>query len=333
MNGALGVCVVMRLRISAMTFFRGASCMANLIVSNQMYFESQVGGHCRVHATNMLLGRPAFSPPEFYAHAKAFAEMYDLPSDTVAHDYVTDDGLLLPSFVVERHHDPPVVTLAVTPGSARLWGYDPKHTVEFLLDMWDPESPGAFVFSPTHIWCVRRPNSDASSSAAAASSNDSAASASAATADAWYVCDSMSSSGPSRLESLERALRHSTGGSAVLSYVLVYTLRGARQILLPRIRRRLVESIQEGFPTDVRPVYTDIHARTVAFACMGDIGIFMAYALRVLYALGYRAESRELTASLREMYPTSKLDREIFQESVGRVLDSVLDVIELAVSA
>lgn len=302
-----------------------------------MYFESQSGGHCRVHATNMFLGRPAFSPPEFYAHAKSFAETYDLPSDTVAHDYVTDDGLLLPSFVAEKYHDPPIVTIAITPGSARLWKYDPSDTVRFMLDMWDPDSPGAFVFSPSHIWCVKRPPTLTTGSAAdvaeaSGSTTTNTAAAAAATATAWYVCDSMLSSGPRRFETLERALRYTTGGSVPLSYALVYTLHGAKRTLLPNIRRRLAQCLDEGFPTDVRPVYTDIHARTVAFACMGDIGIFTAYALRVLYVLGFRKESRELTARLREMYPTSKLDREIFQESVAHIIVTVLELLDRALA-
>ena len=70
-----------------------------------MYFERQVGGNCRIHAVNSLLGEPAVSSTQtFNRHAEEFGELIehyvsDHPQnnnimDHIQHDYICSNGLM-----------------------------------------------------------------------------------------------------------------------------------------------------------------------------------------------------------------------------------------------
>jgi hypothetical protein len=257
-----------------------------------MYFERQVGGNCRIHATNMLLGEARYTVGSFTDMATEFARRYDLPAGTaIAHDYVSEDGLLLPSFALECAR-PEWTTMTVTPGTAALLGYEEPLRHVFLAGLEDPDSPGVFVFHPGHIWAIRY----------------GAAGSAAGSARSATLLDSMRG-GPSPCP---RPFQRATNEM----YSLVFTAEGARTRLLPLLRSRLETKLaSRDFPEPPRDpeVASD---RTVAFACMGDIGLLLARLLRVVYNVVSRDEARRLSAAVRDCYSLARHAPLDFQERI-----------------
>lgn len=266
-----------------------------------MYFERQVGGNCRIHATNMLLGEPLYSPSSFSSLAERFATRYELPAGTaIAHDYITDDGLLLPSFAAEMARDG-WVSMAITPGTARLMGYEPSRQHAWISGLEDPQSPGCFVFNPGHIWSIRY------SGAAGASG-----------ARECVLLDSLRG-GPSPTPyPFDRPSPH--------MYVLFFTRSGTQSKLIPCLADRLTTLLAQPFPDPPRDLVVTSD-RTAAFASMGDVGPVLARLVRALFGAGATDAAKEASAQIRGLYPLAKTDPFAFQRSVQ---DSASHVLRLA---
>jgi hypothetical protein len=110
-------------------------------------------------------------------------------------------------------------------------------------------------------------------------------------------------------------------------YSLVFTPEGARTRLMPMIMARLREKLDaREFPEPPRSpeIASD---RTVAFACMGDVGLLLARLLRVMYNVVSRDEAKRLSAEVRDTYPTARHDPGAFRE---RIETLARETVELA---
>lgn len=265
-----------------------------------MYFEPQQGGLCRVHATNMLLQERRFREADLFALGRRFAARYALPGDGVEHDHGTEDGLILPGYMLECAR-PDWTTLLLAPGSERLLGMS---ALDFADRHGDADTPGALVCNAGHVWSVLRRSPDES-----------------------YLMDSLRG-GPQPLGrwNLRRA---ATGAWAV---VMVYGSPAAtRRTLLPVLRAALLRSLpSEAWPEwgrrrrEATRLESETRcARTSAVVLLGELGLLAACLVRILHRCGEAPRAALAARAMREAYGLAASDPAEFAARVGPVIASL----------
>lgn len=261
-----------------------------------MYFERQVGGNCRIHATNNLVGESLISVSEFTEFAEQFSKSYWIQESAMAFDFVTEDSLLLPAYALERRR-PDLLSLAVMPGSASIWGFAPGREAEFVLGLDPDRMVGVYIFNAGHIWCARR------------------------TEDGWFLCDSLRS-GPTPMP-LARALR---GGKIMFAPVFPTEAAGVlRPILMQAMERGLASDwASTAMLATPLEVEDPCRLRRYAFAAMGSLGVALATSVRFLSRTGHIHFANDISARMHKSYELVLLD---FEEFVTRVKDIAREVL------
>jgi hypothetical protein len=175
------------------------------------YHERQVGGNCRLHALNTMLGAPVVGAAKLSEFHKAFDALHgtSVPSDF---DCVQSDTMMLISAVLEASTE--YRTLYVPVGG--LSNVLREFGASRLQDVLDPDAPGFMVFTAGHIWTVRRDESKSN-------------------VDEWWNMDSLSLN-PSKLRDLD-ALTSPTHRDR--GYLLLFSPQGVAEQLMPLLRNRV----------------------------------------------------------------------------------------------
>lgn len=281
------------------------------------YFESQVGGNCRIHATNMLLGKRVNCPKTFAKLAKSFETFYGTEA-SVEHDYVQEDGVTLADYVTEKSSGRELLMFGLTEYSPfDLFGA--KDAADFAAKYADPDSPGALVFHADHVWTLRRQGDDD-----------------------WYVLDSQGGR-PRKARYRDSPYEALAGRHASLAY----TRRGGCRILIPLLQaamrayiereaksslsKRLLDPKTKRVTRDISawasffgflvrkskvnlnsPPSSDAAARLRVHAVLGDLLNLLARFIRVIYwCAGKRKDAERLGTLIRLNHPrvAQSLDR------------------------
>lgn len=116
--------------------------------AEEFYCERQSGGLCRMHSINAYLGGPKYTRASFEAEMAEFNDarrtMYgDLPPAEI-YDITTGDQKNVIAFILAKHGV-----------FARMYSFCQTHLAMAKMD----EYGVAFVYSPDHVWIVKKSSS------------------------------------------------------------------------------------------------------------------------------------------------------------------------------
>ena len=281
-----------------------------------------------MHATNMLLGKQAYTPESFARLAlKSFETFYGV-EDAVGHDYVEVDGMTAADWAVEKASNHSVVAFGMTSFFPfDLFGCNDaaEFTREYYCD--SDAGPGALVFDRDHVWAMRMLSDNS-----------------------WVVLDSRNSR-PRRAADPSREM--TAKGRNV---TLFFRIGAARRTLLPAIRSALQRFLllrdrtgllltekdgkvrsdpkpwvllfasmlrESGTSMDTVPK-TEAVARARVHSILGDMMGLIARYTRLLYWCNFRKEAETLGTFIRTNHLKTACNFDSFVSVYHGVLGSIL---------
>ena len=121
-------------------------------MEREPYFESQVGGNCRIHAVNMALQSRALDENKLRSFGKMFGQVYGTP-EGIQNDYTGSDGITLPAFCAERLSGRVFAFGLNWPSARTVYGCQDTRDL-FSACKLREVCLAALVYNPGHVWAV-----------------------------------------------------------------------------------------------------------------------------------------------------------------------------------